>query len=248
MSSEKEIIHELYLGLVLLQKEVIASNLKLLIILEGRETSGKDGTIKAITKHLSPRETRVVALGKPSDREGLEWYFQRYTIHLPISGEIAIFNRSWYNRAGIEKVKGFCSSKEYESFFNDVELFEKMLVNAGFIILKYYLDISKEVQKERLNDRESNPLHQWEKSQIEKEAQENWNDYSKARDEMLLMTNYKHAPWFVVDANDKKFTHFALITHLLCQLNFHKKGDALSPDYGLVYPATPDNIKNRLCQ
>ena len=124
----KEILHKLYIELVKLQKEIIASELKLLVILEGRDAAGKDGTIKRIIKHLSPRETRVVALGKPSDRQNLEWYFQRYTVHLPVSGEFVILNRSWYNRAGVEKVMGFCTEKEYKSFFKEVELFEKMLV------------------------------------------------------------------------------------------------------------------------
>src|SRR5664279_5117475 len=142
-AKKKKILHNLFIELVKLQKEIISSNLKLLVILEGRDAAGKDGTIKRIIKHLSPRETRVVALGKPSDRQNVEWYFQRYTFHLPVSGEFVLFNRSWYNRAGVEKVMGFCTNKEYKSFFTEVELFEKMLVNAGFMILKYYLDIGK---------------------------------------------------------------------------------------------------------
>ena len=158
MKEKKKILHQCYIELVKLQKEIIASNLKLLVILEGRDAAGKDGTIKRITKHLSPRETRVVALGKPSDRQEQEWYFQRYSVLLPVSGEFVIFNRSWYNRAGVEKVMGFCTEKEYKSFFTQVELFEDMLVNAGFIILKYYLDISKEEQGIRLKDRREDPL------------------------------------------------------------------------------------------
>lgn len=201
---QKEILHELFVELVKLQKEVIASDLKLLVILEGRDTAGKDGTIKVITQHLSPRETRVVALGKPSDREDRQWYFQRYTELLPASGEFVLFNRSWYNRLGVEKVMGFCSHKEYNSFFKDVELFEKMLVDSGFIILKYYLDISKEEQETRLKDREKDPLKQWKISPIDKQATKHWKDYSVARNEMLARTNFKHASWFVVDAEKKK--------------------------------------------
>ena len=136
------------------QKEVIASDLKLLVILEGRDAAGKDGTIKRIIKHLSPRETKVVALGKPTDFQEREWYFQRYTAHLPVSGEFVLFNRSWYNRLGVEKVMGFCTHKQYKSFFTEVESFEQGLVDGGFIILKYYLDISKEEQEKRLKDRE----------------------------------------------------------------------------------------------
>jgi len=247
MKKKKKILHELYIELVKLQKEIIASNLKLLVILEGRDAAGKDGTIKRIIKHLSPRETIVVALNKPSDRQQLEWYFQRYTVHLPVSGEFVLLNRSWYNRAGVEKVMGFCTEKEYKSFFTEVELFEKMLVDAGFIVLKYYLDISQEEQEKRLKARETDPLKQWKISPIDKEASKFWKDYSEARDEMLLRTNFKHTPWYVVNADKKKKTHIALITHLLKQLEYHKKDkDLLSNDYELVYPATPENIKEKL--
>ena len=240
-------MHGLYIELVKLQKEIISSNLKLLVILEGRDAAGKDGTIKRIIKHLSPRETRVVALNKPSDREQREWYFQRYSVQLPVSGEFVILNRSWYNRAGVEKVMGFCSEKEYKSFFTEVELFEKMLVDAGFIILKYYLDISEEEQQKRLKDREKDPLKQWKISPIDKEAGKYWKDYSEARDQMLLKTNFSYSPWHVVSADKKKHTRIALITHLLKQLEYKKKDkELLSNDYGLVYPATPENIKDRL--
>jgi len=245
--TNKKVLHQLYVELVKLQKEIISSNLKLLVILEGRDTAGKDGTIKTIIKHLSPRETRVVALGKPSNLQGHEWYYQRYSIHLPASGEFVLFNRSWYNRAGVEKVMGFCSEKQYKSFFKEVELFEEMLADSGIIILKYYLDISKEEQKNRLKDREKDPLKQWKISPIDMVAQKHWEDYSEARNEMLLKTNFKHAPWFVVDAVDKKVAHNALIAHLLKQMKYHKKDEKLlSHNHGLVYPATPKNIKEKL--
>jgi len=247
LKEEKEILHKLYIELVKLQKEIIASGLKLLVILEGRDAAGKDGTIKRITKHLSPRETRVVALGKPSDRQHLEWYFQRYSVHLPVSGEFVLLNRSWYNRAGVEKVMGFCTEKEYKSFFKEVELFEQLLVDSGFIILKYYLDISKKEQNKRLKDRETNPLKQWKISPIDKEAQKYWKDYSLARNEMLQRTNFKHAPWFVVDADKKNPTHIALISHLLSQLEYQNKDNKLlSSNYELVYPATHEVIKDKL--
>ena len=247
MKDKKKTLHHCYIELVKLQKEIISSNLKLLVILEGRDAAGKDGTIKRITKHLSPRETKIVALGKPSDRQEQEWYFQRYSIHLPISGEFVIFNRSWYNRAGVEKVMGFCTEKEYKSFFTQVELFEDMLVNAGFIILKYYLDISKEEQEKRLEDRREDPLKQWKISPIDKQAQRHWKDYSAARNEMLLKTNFKHAPWLVVNADDKKEARIAIITHLLSQVKYHNKDKIISTDdYGLVYPATDKNIKEKL--
>ena len=177
-TKQKKILHDLFIELVKFQKEVIASDLKLLVILEGRDAAGKDGTIKRIIKHLSPRETKVVALGKPSDLEEREWYFQRYTAHLPVSGEFVLFNRSWYNRLGVEKVMDFCTHKQYKSFFTEVESFEKGLVDGGFIILKYYLDISKKVQEKRLKDRETDPLKQWKISPIDQEAVKHWKDYS----------------------------------------------------------------------
>jgi polyphosphate kinase 2 len=247
MKERKKILHELYIDLVKLQKEIISSNLKLLVIFEGRDAAGKDGTIKRVVKHLSPRETHVVALGKPSNRQEIEWYFQRYTVELPVSGEFVLFNRSWYNRAGVEKVMGFCSEKEVASFYTGVELYEKILADAGFIILKYYLDISKEEQDKRLMDRRNDPLKQWKISPIDREALRYWNDYSEARNTMLSKTNYKYAPWFVVNADNKKQARNAVISHLLSQLNYHGKNKKLlSKEYDLVYPATGENIKEKL--
>ena len=244
---EKKILHHLYIELVKLQKEIIASDLKLLVILEGRDTAGKDGTIKRIIKHLSPRETRVVALGKPSDLQEREWYFQRYATHLPYSGEFVIFNRSWYNRLGVEKVMGFCTDKEYDSFFKDVELFEELLVDSGCIIQKYYLDISKQEQEKRLDARKDDPLKQWKISPIDKVALKHWKDYSETRNVMLERTSFKHAPWFIVNAEDKDSAHIAVISHLLKRLKYHGKDEkALKDHEGLVYPATNHNIKEKL--
>lgn len=243
----KKILHKLSIELVKLQKEIISSNFKLLVILEGRDASGKDGAIKTIITHLSPRETRVVALSKPSDMQKREWYFKRYSAQLPSSGEFVIFNRSWYNRAGVEKVMGFCTDREYKSFFREVELFEKMLVDAGMIILKYYLDISKEEQKNRLKDRKKNPLKQWKISPIDIAAQKHWDDYTEACNIMLLKTNFKHAPWFVVNAEDKKAAHNDIIAHILRRLDYpHKDEKLLSDIDGLVYPATEENIRKKL--
>jgi polyphosphate kinase 2 len=236
-TKNKKIMHDLYKELVKLQKEVIASDLKLLVILEGRDAAGKDGTIKRIIKHLSPRETKVVALGKPTDFQDRQWYFQRNTAQLPVSGEFVIFNRSWYNRIGVEKEMGFCTHKEYKSFFTEVESFENGLVEGGFIILKYYLDISKEEQKERLDDRKKDPLKRWKISPIDEVAQKHWKEYSDARDEMLLKTNFKHAPWFVVNADNNKATRIALTTHLLGRMKYHHKNEKLlSENYRLVDP------------
>ncbi|HUZ61022.1 MAG TPA: polyphosphate kinase 2 [Hanamia sp.] len=246
-SNKKKILHSLFVELVKFQKEVIASDLKLLVILEGRDAAGKDGTIKRIIKHLSPRETKVVALGKPTDFQEREWYFQRYIAHLPVSGEFVLFNRSWYNRLGVEKVMGFCTHKEYKSFFTEVESFEKGLVDGGFIILKYYLDISKKEQEKRLKARETDPLKQWKISPIDQVALKHWKDYSESRNEMLLKTNFRHAPWFIVNADDKDATHIALITHLLARMEYAKKDEKLlAQNYGLVDPATPEIIQNKL--
>jgi polyphosphate kinase 2 len=245
--NKKKILHELFIELIKLQKEVIASGLKLLVILEGRDAAGKDGTIKRIVKHLSPRETIVVALSKPTDFQEREWYFQRYTAHLPVSGEFVLFNRSWYNRLGVEKVMGFCTHKQYKSFFTEVESFENGLVEGGFIILKYYLDISKGEQQKRFNERKKNPLKQWKISPIDEVAQKHWKDYSDARDKMLLKTNFKHAPWFVINADNKKATHIALITHLLGRVKYHHQNEKLlSRNFGLVDPATPEIITKKL--
>jgi polyphosphate kinase len=243
----KKLLHELYIELVKLQKEVIASDLKLLVVLEGRDAAGKDGTIKRITKHLSPRETRVVALNKPSNKEEREWYFERYAKHLPVSGEFVLFNRSWYNRAGVEKVMGFCTDKEYKSFFKEVDLFEQMLVSSGFIILKYYLEISKQEQERRLDDRRKDPLKQWKISPIDKVAQQHWKDYTAARQIMLLKTNFKEAPWFIVNAEDKKSARVAMISHLLRQVNYKNKDEELiKGENGLVFPATAKNVLEKM--
>ncbi len=245
-NDSKKTLHNLYIELVKLQKEIISSDLKLLVILEGRDAAGKDGTIKRIVKHLSPRETRVVALSKPTQRQEHLWYFQRYANHLPASGEFVLFNRSWYNRAGVEKVMGFCSNKEYKSFFVEVESFEKMLSDAGFIIMKYYLDISKDEQADRLKARETDPLKQWKISPIDTKAMHHWKDYSEARDEMLLKTNFTHSPWYIVNAEHKDKAHIALISHLLQSVKYHGKDEkALSHGGELVYPATAINIKEK---
>ena len=245
--SKKELLHELYIELVKLQKEIISSNLKVLVILEGRDAAGKDGTIKRITKHLSPRETRVVALGKPSNRQEMEWYFQRYTVHLPVSGELVIFNRSWYNRAGVEKVMNFCTNDEYTSFFPQVELFEEMLANSGFIILKYYLDISKAEQEKRLDDRKENPLKKWKISPVDDVALEHFSDYSKARDKMLLRTNFRCSTWFVINADKKKVTRLALITHMLKHFDYKNKNTKLlSKHFKEIYPVTKQSIKEKV--
>jgi len=166
----KDTLRTLQIELVKIQKHVIKHGHKVLVIFEGRDASGKDGAIRRITQHLSPREIRVVALGKPSDKDRVSWYFQRYAPHLPAAQELVLFNRSWYNRAGVERVMGFCTDAEYESFLTDVIPFEHMLIGAGIQIMKYYLDISKKEQKRRLHDRRHDPLKQWKTSPIDEVA------------------------------------------------------------------------------
>ena len=225
-------LYDLQVELVKLQRHVIARGQKILIILEGRDGAGKDGTIKRITEHLSPRDIRVVALPKPSDREATEWYFQRYVEHLPAAGEIVLFNRSWYNRAGVEKVMGFCSQAEYDEFLRTVPVFEQMLHDSGILILKYYLDIDREEQKKRLADRSKNPLKQWKLSPIDEKAIRHWDDYTAARNTMLRLTGSLSAPWTVVRANDKKAARLAIIHDLITRVDYHEAADKL-PDHDL---------------
>lgn len=240
---EEKLQHQLYIELSKLQNEIIRSGLKLAIVFEGRDTAGKDGTIKAITRHLSPRETRVVALPKPSDRESHEWYFQRYVPHLPASGEMVIFNRSWYNRLGVEKVMRFCTKEQYESFFDEVKHFEKTLVKSGVILMKYYLDISKQQQEARLHDRHVNPLKQWKISPIDEVALKKWDEYTVARNAMLSKTDFKHAPWFAVNADDKDKAHFNIIGHLLNHLSYKNKDELLlSKNWELVTSASDKQL------
>lgn len=222
-------LRDLQIELVRLQRHLIAEGEKLLILLEGRDGAGKDGSIKAIIEHMSPRESRVVALGKPSDREVTQWYFQRYVAHLPAAGEFVLFNRSWYNRAGVERVMGFCSADECERFLDDVPVFEEMLVRSGIRLFKYYLDIDRAEQKSRLESRRTDPLKQWKISPIDEAALRHWKDYSKARDVMLNRTSTKLSPWTVVSANDKKAARLNLIRDLLSRMEYRQKGEAVRP-------------------
>jgi len=225
-SDYKSRLHTLQIELVKLQRELIRSEQKILVIFEGRDAAGKDGTIKRIVQHLSPRETRVVALGKPSDREQRSWYFQRYVPHLPASQEMVLFNRSWYNRAGVERVMGFCSEEEYQAFMHTVTGFEQMLIDNGIRLFKYYLDISKKEQKHRLADRRKDPLKQWKVSPIDDKAIELWDDYSEARNAMFARTHSPISPWFVVRADDKRSTRIHVIADLLSRLDYAKKDEA----------------------
>ena len=235
-SSYEQELRLLQIELVKLQKSLIANGDQILVVLEGRDTAGKDGTIKAITEHLSPRETRVVALGKPSDVEVDQWYFQRYIAQLPKRGEFVLFNRSWYNRAGVEMVMGFCSKAQYATFMSTVNPLESILIQSGVTVLKYYLDISKKEQKERLQSREQDPLKQWKISPIDQQAQKKWNAYSTYRNAMLLKTSTAESPWTIVRANNKKQAHLNLIRDLLLRVDYAGKDKKMAaPDRSIAF-------------
>ena len=241
----KKALYDLQVELVKLQRDLIASNARVLVILEGRDAAGKDGTIKRLTEHMSPRETRVHAPGKPSSREDSEWYFQRYVPFLPAAQEFVVFNRSWYNRAGVERVMAFCTEEEAESFFESVVPFEQMLVRDGLKIRKYYLDITRKEQKKRLDEREKDPLTQWKVSPIDEVAQKKWNAYTRARDDMLRRTSHAEAPWRIVLADDKKVARLEFLRDLLASFSYRGKSKKLTrPDRGVVFPWSEDSQSN----
>jgi polyphosphate kinase 2 len=233
----------LQVELVKLQRHFIGCGDKILVLVEGRDAAGKDGSIKRIVEYLSPRETRVVALGKPSNRDLGGWYFQRYIRQLPVAEEFVLFNRSWYNRAGVEHVMGFCSKEEHEEFMRSVPQFEEMLVNSGIKLLKYYLDIDKDEQISRLAERQHDPLKQWKTSPIDAVAVKHWKAYSEARDAMLLRTHTPIAPWHIVKANDKRLARLNLIRDILSRLHYAgKKKKLVQPDPNIAFEFTPDCI------
>ena len=220
-------LRKLQIELVKFERQLIKKEGRVVVVFEGRDAAGKDGTIKHIVEHLSPRETRVVALGKPSNREETEWYFQRFVPHLPAGGEFVLFNRSWYNRAGVERVMKFCTEAETDEFLAAAPTFEMMLVNAGIQLFKYYLDIDRKEQARRLASRKRDPLKQWKLSPIDEAAQKKWKAYSKARDAMLLRTHTSHAPWFIVKAGNKRAARLNVIRHLLSRLRYKGKDHKL---------------------
>ncbi len=203
------------LALVRWQQHAMESDEKVAIVFEGRDAAGKDGAIRVLTAHLSNRQTRVVALPKPSDRERSQWYFQRYVAHLPACGETVVFNRSWYNRAGVERVMGFSRPEEQEVFLRDTPTFEAMLLESGLRLVKVWLDVSKAKQAERLEERRTDPLKALKASPLDAAAQDRWDDYSAARDEMLRRTSTPAAPWICVRADHKRTARLALLSHLV---------------------------------
>jgi polyphosphate kinase 2 len=208
--------------LVKLQDWVVANKLKVAVLFEGRDSAGKGGAIKRITQRLNPRVCKVVALPAPNEREKTQWYFQRYISHLPAGGEIALFDRSWYNRAGVERVMGFCTDDEYEEFLRTVPDLERMMISSGVILIKYWFSISDDEQYNRFMMRIHDPLKQWKLSPMDLEARRLWEAYTKAKETMLERTHIPEAPWWVVAANDKKKARLNCITHLLSQIPYQE--------------------------
>lgn len=214
LAYEKE-LKKLQVELLKFQNHVKDKGLKILMIFEGRDAAGKGGTIKRITEHLNPRGARVVALEKPSEKETSQWYFQRYTTHLPAGGEIVLFDRSWYNRSMVEPVMGFCTEREHHKFLKDAPAFEKMIVDEGITLFKFYFSVSKEEQESRFKSRENDPLKQYKLSPVDKESQKLWDEYSLAKYMMLSATHTDVAPWTIIKSDDKKKARINCIKHIL---------------------------------
>jgi polyphosphate kinase len=221
--SNKEYYHELeklQVELVKLQEWVKGKGLKVVVLFEGRDAAGKGGAIKRITESLNPRFARVVALGTPTEKEKTQWYFQRYVPHLPAAGEMVFFDRSWYNRAGVERVMGFCTEEEYQEFLRTCPEFEKMLIRSGIILIKYWFSVSDEEQERRFEDRIETPTKRWKLSPMDLESRARWVEYSKAKDAMFSYTDTKQSPWFVVNADNKKRARLNVIAHLLSMITY----------------------------
>ncbi|NWF66300.1 MAG: polyphosphate kinase 2 [Campylobacterales bacterium] len=216
-------MQKLQIELVKLQNWVKAKNKKILVIFEGRDAAGKGGTIQALIEHLNPRGARVVALAKPSDVEKTQWYFQRYIKHLPDGGEIVFFDRSWYNRAGVERVMNFCTDDEYKEFLIQSPSLEQMLINSGIIFFKYFLDVSKEEQERRLDERKHDPLKRWKLSAIDEQSKKKWDEYSMAFTEMLSRTHTPYTPWIIVQSDDKKRARINIARDILSHIDYDDK-------------------------
>jgi polyphosphate kinase 2 len=218
---EKELA-KLHVELVKLQEWVKHQGLKIVVIFEGRDAAGKGGAIKRITETMNPRICRVVALGTPTPKEKTQWYFQRYVSQLPAAGEIVMFDRSWYNRAGVERVMGFCTDKELSEFFQACPQFERMLIQSGIILIKYWFSVSDEEQEKRFQDRLNDPKRHWKLSPMDLESLSRWVDYSRAKDEMFAYTDTKESPWYVVNADNKRCARLNCIRHLLNMIPYKK--------------------------
>ncbi len=232
--------------LVIMQEYIKAKGLKVVVLFEGRDAAGKGGVIKRILERTNPRIVRVVALGTPTEREKTQWYFQRYVAHLPSGGEMVLFDRSWYNRAGVERVMGFCTDHEYEEFMRSCPDFEHMLTRSGITLIKYWFSVSDDEQERRFQARVKDPMRRWKLSPMDLKSRENWVEYSRAKDEMFRYTDHKHAPWYVVNADDKRAARLNCITHLLSMVPYEDltpKPLKLPPrqdDPGYVRPTITD--------
>lgn len=216
----EEELFRLQLELVKLQAWISHRGLKVVVLFEGRDAAGKGGVIKRISQHLSPRICRVVALPAPTEREKTQWYFQRYVPHLPAAGEMVLFDRSWYNRAGVEKVMGFCTDEEYQEFMRSCPEFERMLVRSGIILIKYWFSVSDEEQERRFQSRIEEPHKRWKLSPMDLESRARWVEYSKAKDQMFAHTDIKQAPWYVVKSDIKRHARLNCIAHLLSMIPY----------------------------
>jgi polyphosphate kinase len=232
---EKELAR-LQIELVKLQEWIKNKGLKVVVLFEGRDAAGKGGTIKRITESLNPRICRVVALGTPTEREKNQWYFQRYAAQLPSAGEMVLFDRSWYNRAGVERVMGFCTEEEYREFLRSCPEFERMLIRSGIILIKYWFSVSNEEQERRFQSRIKDPTKRWKLSPMDLESRARWVEYSKAKDEMFAHTDIKQAPWYVVNADDKNRARLNCMRHLLSMIPYHD----LTPEPMVLPPRQKD--------
>lgn len=219
-------LKKLQIELVKLQEWIKHRRLKVVVLFEGRDAAGKGGVIKRISQRMNPRICRVVALGTPTERETTQWYFQRYAAHLPAAGEMVLFDRSWYNRAGVERVMGFCTDDEYREFLHSCPEFERMLIRSGIILIKYWFSVSNEEQERRFHDRIHDPTKRWKLSPMDLESRKRWQEYSKAKDEMMAHTDIKQSPWYVVNADSKKRARLNCIRHLLKRISYKD----LTPD------------------
>jgi polyphosphate kinase 2 len=209
--------------LAIQQHYVIETGQRIVVVFEGRDAAGKGGVIKRIAERLNPRWCRIVALGTPTEREQSQWYFQRYVAHLPAAGEMVLFDRSWYNRAGVERVMGFCTEAQYQEFMRSCPTFERMLVRSGIILIKYWFSVSDEEQERRFHARAKDPMRRWKLSPMDLESRERWTTYSRAKDEMFRYTDIKQAPWYVVDADDKRRARLNCINHLLSAVPYEDR-------------------------
>jgi len=236
---EKE-LRRLQVELLQLEEWIRHRNLRVVVLFEGRDTAGKGGVIKRMTALLNPRYVRVVALPAPTERERTQWYFQRYITHLPSGGEMVLFDRSWYNRAGVERVMGFCTDAEYDEFMRTCPQFERMLVNSGILLVKYWLSVSDDEQERRFTARINDPSKRWKLSPMDLQARARWVDYSEAKDQMFAYCDIKEAPWYVVETDNKRAAHLNLISHFLSLIPYEPV-----PHENIKLPARQKRSYNR---